>query len=87
VLQKKADQFIGQFNGGVTENLAVTSVAAAEDTEFLENLFGEILFHFFSVNLKIMLEMMIMNLFQRKSKSTGTTKKNDNNCLQQRGIH
>jgi len=47
VLQEKADQFIGQFNGGVTENLAVTGVAAAEDTELLEHVLGKTLFHFF----------------------------------------
>lgn len=47
MFQKKADQFIGQFNGGVTEHLAITGVAAAEDTELLEHVFGETLFHFF----------------------------------------
>lgn len=47
VLQKKADQFIGQFNGSVTENLTVARVAAAKDTEALELAFGEATFHFF----------------------------------------
>lgn len=70
-IEYETDEFIGQFNGGVTENLSVAGVAAAEDTDPLELASGEALLH--SKNRCFSFFLWFMISFKLKIQTIATT--------------